>query len=243
MAWIYCRAASTARPALVGADRWSALRLAQPSTHGVDLLPSGFYCRACPGGCRPLVGTEAGPAIHAWRGSTAERLLLPGLPWWVPTVVGTEAGPAIHAWRASTAERLLLPGLLWWVPTLVGTEAGPAIHAWRGSTAEPAAGCSPAPGGAVSVVLTADGRSLPSVPSWLGPLPFRGGWPDAVRSFGPVASTHGVDLLPTLVGSNVCRPRTAPTGAACPRRDLPAGTGRHCWRHNRCWQCCHAPAG
>ncbi len=210
MAWIYCRAASTAGPALVGADRWSALRLAQPSTHGVDLLPSGFYCPACPGGCRPLVGTEAGPAIHAW--------------------------------RASTAERLLLPGLLWWVPTLVGTEAGPAIHAWRGSTAEPAAGCSPAPGGAVSVVLTADGRSLPSVPSWLGPLPFRGGWPDAVRSFGPVASTHGVDLLPTLVGSNVCRPRTAPTGAACPRRDLPAGTGRHCWRHSRCWQCCHAPA-
>ena len=58
------------------------------------------------------------------------------------------------------------------------------IHAGRGSTAEPAAGRSPAPGGAVSVVLTADGRSLPSVPSWLGPPPFRGGWPDAVHSCG-----------------------------------------------------------
>ncbi len=203
MAWIYCQARSG------GCRPWSALNLAQPSTHGVDLLPSGFYCRACPGGCRPLVGTEAGPAIHAWRGSIAERLLL--------------------------------SGLLWWVPTLVGTEAGPAIHAWPGSTAEPAAGCSPAPGGAVSVVLTADGRSLPSVPSWLGPPPFRGGWPDAVCSCSPAASTHGVDLLPIKVGTR--RDRAMPSGAACPRRDLPAGTGRHCWRHNRCWQCCHAPAG
>jgi len=105
------------------------------STHGVDLLPSGFYCPACPGGCRPLVGTDAGPAIHAWRGSTAE----------------------------------------------------------------PAAGRSPAPGGAASVVLTADGRSLPSVPSWLGPPPFPGGWPDAVRSSWSVPSTHGVDLLPAAI--------------------------------------------
>ncbi len=210
MAWIYCRAASTAWPALVGADRWSALRLAQPSTHGADLLPSGFYCPACFGGCRPW------SALRLAQPSTHGVDLLPS-GFYCPACFGG-------------------------CRPLVGTEAGPAIHAWRGSTAEPAAGCSPAPGGAVSVVLTADGRSLPSVPSWLGPLPFRGGWPDAVRSFGPVASTHGVDLLPTLVGSNVCRPRTAPTGAACPRRDLPAGTGRHCWRHSRCWQCCHAPA-
>ncbi|MEL6045465.1 hypothetical protein AAGG49_12355, partial [Stenotrophomonas maltophilia] len=65
MAWIYCRAASTAGPALVGADRWSALRLAQPSTHGVDLLPSGFYCPACPGGCRPLSALRlAQPSTH-----------------------------------------------------------------------------------------------------------------------------------------------------------------------------------
>ncbi|CAM0118769.1 hypothetical protein SMG44B_10282 [Stenotrophomonas maltophilia] len=57
-------------------------------------------------------------SIQAWRGSTAELLLLPGLPWWVPTLVGTEAGQAIDALRGSTAERLLLPGLPWWVPTV-----------------------------------------------------------------------------------------------------------------------------
>lgn len=53
------------------------------------------------------------------------------------------------------------------------------VHAWRGSTA-PVAGRCPAPGDAVSVVLTADGCSLPSVPSWLGPPPFPGSWPDPV---------------------------------------------------------------
>jgi hypothetical protein len=54
------------------------------------------------------------------------------------------------------------------------------IHAWRGSTAPPVAGggAPPPPPHAVSVVLTADGRSLPSVPSWLGPPPLPGSWPD-----------------------------------------------------------------
>ncbi|CRD51732.1 hypothetical protein BN1263370012 [Stenotrophomonas indicatrix] len=44
MAWIYCQACFAAKPALVGADRWSALKLTQPSTHGVDLL-RGVHAR------------------------------------------------------------------------------------------------------------------------------------------------------------------------------------------------------
>ncbi|MEN5357858.1 hypothetical protein [Stenotrophomonas sepilia] len=39
MAWIYCRAASTARPALVGADRWSALIESRP-TLGIHFQPT-----------------------------------------------------------------------------------------------------------------------------------------------------------------------------------------------------------
>jgi len=56
MAWIYCQACFAAKPALVGADRWSALKLTQPSTHGVDLLDD----------------------IHAWRGSTGRH---PRMAW------------------------------------------------------------------------------------------------------------------------------------------------------------------
>ena len=85
MAWIYCQACFAAKPALVGADRWSALKLTQPSTHGVDLLR----------------------AIHAWRGSTERH---PRMAWiyWTASTHGVDLLRGVHAWRGSTA--LLPPG-------------------------------------------------------------------------------------------------------------------------------------
>gem|GEM_PF-3385302 len=75
MAWISCA------PASVGANLgWHDLGVrGTSSTHGVDLLRSGF------GGCQPWLARFGRPRniIHAWRGSTALRLR------WVPTLVGT----------------------------------------------------------------------------------------------------------------------------------------------------------
>ena len=177
MTWIYGRAAPAATPALVGADRWSALRL---SGHP---RMARIYCRPR---------------------------------------------------SASTVTHARVP---------------------------PAAGCSPAPGGAVSVVLTADGRSLPSVPSWLGPPPFPGGWPDAAarcaasgnacrpgwghhRSLaaGPMLQPDALHRAMRADQGRHLPGRAMPIGAACLRRGLPAGTGRRCWRRSRCWRSCRAPA-
>jgi hypothetical protein len=130
-------------PTPVGADRWSALKLAKPSTHRVDLLPSCFYCQACPGGCRPLVGTEDGQAIHAWRGSTADQSRhLPG---------HIRARSCRRAHSSARRRRVGGPHRRWPLPALRAVLAGAAtvpwrlarccpflqfscIHAWRGST-------------------------------------------------------------------------------------------------------------
>ncbi|MDN8647540.1 hypothetical protein Q0S62_03805 [Stenotrophomonas indicatrix] len=99
MAWIYCRACFAAKPALVGADRWSALKLTQPSTHGVDLLDD----------------------IHAWRGSTAgpasaAKPALVGADRWSalkltqPSTHGVDLLRCIHAWRGSTGRH---PRVAW----------------------------------------------------------------------------------------------------------------------------------
>jgi hypothetical protein len=68
---------------------------------------AGICCQACSGGCRPLVGTEADPAIHAWRGSTGRH---PRVAWiyWTASTHGVDLLPGL----------LLLPSLLWWVPTV-----------------------------------------------------------------------------------------------------------------------------
>ncbi|KAG0748793.1 hypothetical protein G6F24_015340 [Rhizopus arrhizus] len=90
-----------------------------------------------------------------------------------------------------------------------------------------AAGHAPAPGGAVSVVLTADGRSLPSVPSWLGPPPFRGGWPDAaVCSAVRCSAALLAFIAPGLRELEGAVVVVATAGGVAMRRRLAAGRGR-----------------
>ena len=65
---------STADSALVGADRWSALRLTPASTHGVDLLRNLARWE-------PTVGRRWN--LARWVPTVGRRW---NLPWWVPTV-------------------------------------------------------------------------------------------------------------------------------------------------------------
>ena len=178
------------------------------SVHGVDLLPSGFYCPAC------LVGADRWSALRLAKPSTHGVDLLPSGFYCPACLVGADRWSALRLAQPSThcvdLLPLLPPGTLLhpaalcrWssplmaVPALRAVLAGAATAPWR------LARCCPF---------------------------FR---PDRIHAW------RGSTLVPT-VDRHRCK---RPTGAACPRRDLPAGTGRHCWRHSQRWQYCHAPAG